>query len=109
MWSRGLVRGASRSPPNLGPKFFTCRSDDASAIDREDRMPALAVLIREAACCNIVADGQGFTFTAREGEIEAFSALVRQAKHDLGNDYLVFATPSGSGQYSEMFVLPLDI
>lgn len=104
-----MVKRAGRSPPNLGPKFFTCGSDDVSAIGREDRMPALAMLIREAACCNIVADGQGFTFTAREGEVEAFSALVRQAKHDLGSDYLVFATPSGSGRYSEMFVLPLDI
>lgn len=107
----GIAAGECQAanPPNLGANLFTQRADDVSAVSREGRMPVLATLIRDATCCNIVADGQGFAFTARDGEIEAFSALVRRAKHDLGSDYMVFATPSGPGQYSEMFVLPLDL
>lgn len=72
-------------------------------------MPLLAALIREATCCNVSPDGQGFVFTPKDGQKEAFSAFVRRAQNDLSGDYLVFATPAGRGHYVAMYILPMEL
>lgn len=51
---------------------------------------------------------EGFVLTAKPGQSDEFSDLVRQAAEQAGDDFIVFTTGDGHHGYSQMFVLPFD-
>ncbi len=64
-------------------------------------------LLKVSSDYDIRRDEGGFVLTRAPGHDEAFSALVREAADQAGDDCLIFSTRDGAG-YSQMFVVPLD-